>query len=387
MKLIKQDEKQLECRIFPAVASEEITQEDQDRFYLVVSTDLEPWQIEQVINSSNVYVRQEALLAVHWHPEFVAMEHIRKRVDAMFPNRKEELLIPTQHNVLMSWGDYSGVEVDCYASGFNRKVQLLLHFANDRVKDAGVLKSMLAHTFKYRSGQLFEFMHTITRPNEERIFKAAKETGADKELINFVRTNVAKIERMLDDNWTDVPRLSVKNKLLRNWFDSMRPQLGDNAIDRVQAYLKAVKVLVKKEFNLSFFYRASEVIEEVRSLGGCVVIPHPEEFWPILLRNYDVDGIEVWNPQSQEYTEFLISVVNEQNQRRRGSERDMLIFMGDDCHMGEKTKQVDQQDAVKAAREIGFQPAWDDLSIRKKLIINNISRRTIIKEYKDRLAG
>ncbi|WP_041720310.1 PHP domain-containing protein [Pseudodesulfovibrio piezophilus] len=387
MQLIKQDDEKVECRIFPGVASEEVSEDDQSRFFAVVSTDLEPWQIEQVVTPSNVYVRQEALLAAHWHPEFVPMEYIRKRVDAMFPNRKEELLIPTQHNVLMSWGDYSGVEVDCYSSGFNRKVQLLLHFSNDRVQEAGVLKSMLAHTFKYRSGQLFEFMHTITRPHEERLHKAAKATGADRELIEFVRINVAKIERMLDDHWKDVPRMSVKNKLLRNWFDSMRPELGDTAVNRVQAYLKAVKQLVKAEFNLSFFYRASEVIEEVRSLGGCVVIPHPEEFWPILLRNYDVDGIEVWNPQSQEYTEFLISVVNEQNQRRRGGERETLIFMGDDCHMGEKTKPVNQQDSAKAGREIGFQPAWDDLSIRKRLIVNNISRRTIIKEYKERLAG
>lgn len=385
MKVVKTNEAP-ECRIFPAIASEDITEEDSSRFFNVVSTDLEPWQIEQVVTPSEVHVRQEALLAVHWHPEFVEMDHIRQRVDAMFPNRKDELLIPTQHNVLMSWDGYTGVEVDCFSSGFNRKVQLLLHFTNDKVREAGVLKSMLAHTFKYRSGQLFEFMHTITKPNEDRINKAAKAVGADEDLIDFVRLNVAKIERLLDDNWTDIPRMSVKNKLLRNWFDTMRLELGDTTVDRVQAYLKAVKKLVKQDFDLSFFYRASEVIEEVRGLGGSIVIPHPEQFWPILLRNYDVDGIEVWNPQSQEYTEFLISVVNEQNERRN-SDRNMLIFMGDDCHMGEKTKPLEQQDTAKAAREIGYQPAWDDLSIRKKLIVNNISRRSTIKEYKERLAG
>ena len=383
MKIVKNPDAQ-ECRSFPATATEEITEEDSARFFQVVSIDLEPWQVEQVVTPPSVQVRQEALLATHWHPEFVSMDLIRKRVDAMFPNRTAELMIPTQHNVLMEWDGYSGVEVDCFSSGFNRKVQLLLHFTSDKVEDAGVLKSMLAHTFKYRSGQLFEFMHTITSPDAERVGKAARSVGADEDLIEFVRLNVAKIERLLDENWTEVPRLSVKNKLLRNWFDTMRPDLGDNLVDRVQGYLKAVKKLVKQDFDLSFFYRASEVIEEVRGLGGCVVIPHPEQFWPILLRNYDVDGIEVWNPQSQEYTEFLISVVNEQNERRS---RDMLIFMGDDCHMGEKTKPVDQQDTAKAAREIGLQPAWDDLSIRKKLIVNNISRHSIIQEYKDRLAG
>lgn len=387
MKLITNKDVAAECSTFPAIASEEITQEDLDRFFRVVSTDLEPWQIEQVVTPNEVHVRQEALLAVHWHPEFVDMAHIRKRVDTMFPNRTNELLIPTQHNVLMSWDNHSGVEVDCFSSGFNRKVQLLLHFTNEKVKDAGVLKSMLAHTFKYRSGQLFEFMHTITKPHADRIDEAARAVGADAELIEFVRINVQKIQQMLDDNWTDVPRQSVKNKLLRNWFDTMRADLGENATQRVQAYLKAVKKIVKRGFDLSFFYRASEIIEEVRGLGGCVVIPHPEQFWPILLRNYDVDGIEVWNPQSQEYTEFLISVVNEQNERRTSKEREMLIFMGDDCHMGEKTKPLDQQDTAKAAREIGYQPAWDDLAIRKKLIVNEVSRRSIIQEYKDRLAG
>jgi hypothetical protein len=61
--------------------------------------------------------------------------------------------------------------------------------------------------------------------------------------------------------------------------------------------------------------------------------------------------------------------------------------MGDDCHMGEKTKPADQQDPEKSAREIGYQPAWEDLRIRKKLIVNNISRRSVIQEYKARLAG
>jgi len=384
MKLIKTDMEKGCCPSLMDTVTEEITEADQTRFFDVVSTDLKPWQVEQVLTPSSVHVRQETLLAAHWHPEFVPMDLIRKRVDAMFPNRKEELLIPTQHNQLLSWDGFSGVEVDCFSSGFNRKVQLLLHFANERVEEAGVLKSMLAHTFKYRSGQLFDFMHTITKPMESRINRAAKATGADPDLIEFVRVNVTKIEQLLDTHWTDVPRMSVKNKLLRNWFDTMRHDLGDVNVDRIQSYLKAVKKLVKEGFNLSFFYRASEVIEEVRSLGGCIVIPHPEQFWPILLRNYDIDGIEVWNPQSQEYTEFLISVVNERN-ARRDKEREVLIFMGDDCHMGEKTKPTDQQNEEKAAREIGLQPAWDDLSIRKKLIVNNISRRSIIKEYRARL--
>lgn len=367
--------------------SPEITDEDRARFHEVISTELADWQIEQVVTPSKIYPRQEKLLALHWHPEFVPMDLITRRVEAMFPNVTDRMMIPTQHNVLMSYGDYTGVEVDCYASGFNQKVQLLLHFENHRVENAHVLKSMLAHTFKYRSSQLFEYMDTITKPMEDRVAKAARSTGADDDLVEMVRIYVTKIQTILDDEWADVPRESIKNKLIKNYFDAMRPIYGDNLINRIQAYLKAIKKLVKANFSLKFFYRATEIIEEARSLGGCVVIPHPEEFWPILLAKYDVDGIEVWNPQSQRYTEFLISVVNEQNARRAAGGRNLLIFMGDDCHMSEKTKPFETQDAAKAAREIGLQPAWDNLNIRKKLIIAGIDRQSVITEYRSRLAG
>ncbi|WP_320006150.1 hypothetical protein [Maridesulfovibrio sp.] len=367
--------------------SPEITDEDRQRFHEVISTELADWQIKQVITPSKIYPRQENLLAAHWHPEFVPLKYISQRVENMFPNVHDKLMIPTQHNVLMSYGDYTGVEVDCYASGFNQKVQLLLHFENEKVQEAHVLKSMLAHTFKYRSSQLFQYMDTITKPIKDRIGKAAKSTGADEDLVDMVRVYVTKVQTMLDEEWSSVPRDSIKNKLLRNYFDAMRPKYGDNLINRIQAYLKEVKKLVKADFSLKFFYRATEVIEEARSLGGCVVIPHPEEFWPILLAKYDVDGIEVWNPQSQRYTEFLISVVNEQNASRPAGKKELLIFMGDDCHMSEKTKPLETQDPIKAAREIGLQPAWDNLNIRKKLIIAGIDRASVIEEYKIRMAG
>ncbi len=367
--------------------SPEITDDDRALFHEVISTDLADWQIEQVETPSKIYPRQEKLLAVHWHPEFVPFKHISRRVEKMFPNVQNKLMIPTQHNVLMSYGDYTGVEVDCYASGFNQKVQLLLHFENEKVKEAHVLKSMLAHTFKYRSSQLFEYMDTITKPMEDRIEKAAKATGADEDLVEMVRVYVTKIQTMLDEEWSSVPKDSIKNKLLKNYFDALRPKYGDTLINRLQAYLKAIKKQVKTDFSLKFFYRATEVIEEARSLGGCVVIPHPEEFWPILLAKYDVDGIEAWNPQSQRYTEFLISVVNEQNIKRPAGNKELLIFMGDDCHMSEKTKPVETQDPTKAAREIGLQPAWDDLNIRKKLIISGINRSSVKEEYNARMAG
>ena len=148
--------------------------------------------------------------------------------------------------------------------------------------------------------------------------------------------------------------------------------------------MRAVKYKVKEGFPLTYFYRTSEVIEEARSLGAGIVIPHPEQFWPILLADYDVDGYEVWNPQSQEYTEFLITVLNRRNKQVNNS-RPLLVFMGDDTHLSEKVKEPAIRDREKACREIGLQPAWEDMQIRKQLLKAGMDRPRIIQEYTARL--
>lgn len=365
----------------------DITEADEKIFQTIISQELTPEDISRLQTPPRIYPRQEAVLAIHWHPEFIPLNLVIQRIHAMFPNRKEELIIPTQHNVLMSHGEYSGVEVDCYSGGFNQKVQLLIHFRNEHLENADVFKAMLAHTFNYRSSQLFDFIHTITQPVEERMTPAASETGSGKEIVEFVRIYVQKIQTLLERHESEMPRDAIKNKLLRDFFDELRPTYGDRVINRAQTFLKTVKQLVKADFPTKYFYRTEEIIEEARSLGGGIVIPHPEQFWPILLADYDVDGIEVWNPQSRRYTDFLISVLNEKNRKRRTGDAPLLMFMGDDTHMGEKRKAPALQDPKKARREIGLQPAWDDLTIRKQLIFANTDRKKVIREYKDRLGG
>ncbi len=214
---------------------------------------------------------------------------------------------------------------------------------------------------------------------------AACETGANDTRIQFVRVHGEKISLLLDTCGAALPLEMIKNKILRNFLDGLRDRYDDALIDRAQTLLHAVKVQVKAEFPLQYFYRTSEVIEEARALGAGIVIPHPEQFWPILLADYDVDGIEVWNPQSRKYTEFLISVINQKNRCSGFSKRNLLIFMGDDTHMAEKTRAPEVQDQEKAGREIGYQPAWDDFSIRKALIRAGASRRNVIQEYEARL--
>ncbi len=371
----------------PSGVSEDITETDEQFFFKVISTDIDAETQARLTTPSMTFKRQDAVLAVHWHPEHVPMPLIEQRINAMFPDKSMELIIPTQHNMLTSFGNYTGVEVDCYSAGFDQKVQILLHFESDRLAAASVLKNMLAHTFKYRANQLYEFMGAITRPAEEKLDQAARETGANESVVNFVRTYVKKIETLLDRHYDKVPQMSIKNKLLRNFFDCLRQDFGDSFIDRAQTFLTAVKKIVKANIALHYFYRTSEVIEEARALDAGVVIPHPEQFWPVLLADYDVDGYEVWNPQSRRYTRFLISVLNEKNRQMRPGQRELLLFMGDDTHMGEKTRDPKEQNVEKASREIGVQPAWDELDIRKAMIMGNFSRKRVIAEYRARLAG
>ncbi|MHC1790516.1 hypothetical protein [Solidesulfovibrio sp.] len=366
-----------------------VTEDDERDFLRINDTTLSPDQIERIVAPTRTYPRQEYVLATHWHPEHVPMELLKKRLDTLYPNRIDELIIPTQHNVLMEYNGYHGVEVDCYSSGFNRKVQLLLHFGQNFDLDrADVLKSMLRHTHRYRASQLFEYLDALAEPAfEDRRQRAAGRTNAEEELVAFVRLQAAKIKNLILAHEAELSDDVYKNKLVRNFLDALRSRFGDRTINRAQVYAKAVKDLVKEEFSLSYFYRATEVIEEARALGAGIVIPHPEQFWPILLADYDVDGIEVWNPQSQLYTEFLINVVNRRNRMGWHGKRPILVFMGDDCHMSEKTRPIAEQDPEKATREIGLQPAWHDFSIRKSLIINGVSRRKVIDEYRARLSG
>lgn len=364
----------------------EITEEDEQRFWRVVSDKLAPEERERIVNPEKTYPRQSEVLAVHWHPEFVDLELIAQRLKKLFPDCRQELIIPTQHNELLSYEGYSGVEVDCYSSGFNRKVQLLIHFNQRRLGEAPVFRKILEHTFKYRSSQLYSFMEALTRPRRDWVEKAARETGISDDLIEFTTRHVEKIEQLIDRFYDRLPPAAIKNKLLRNYFFDLGTELDEVVVVRIQAFLRALKGIVKENFSLKFFYRTTEIIEEARSLGAGVVIPHPEQFWPILLADYDVDGYEIWNPQSREYTEFLISVLNRRNQES-GRRRRLLAFMGDDTHFGEKAKKPEERKKEKGLREIGFQPAWDDLSIRKELIKAGLDRAQVMSEYRSRLDG
>ncbi len=365
-----------------------LTEMDLACFQTITSQELTPEQVARIVTPLEVLPRQDEVLALHWHPEYIPMDLIRQRIQATYPCKTCELIIPTQHNVLMEYGDYSGVEVDCYSHGFERKVQLLLHFRTSKLASADVFKSMLDHTFRYRSSQLYAFLDMVTNIRfEDYLQLAAEETGVDEDVVRFSRVQAKKLQILLEEHERRIPRDMIKNKLIREFIAAQAELFPESLVHRALVFLKTVKRMVKENFSPTYFYRTSEFIEEARSLGGGVVIPHPEQFWPILLADYDIDGYEVWNPQSQEYTEFLVNVINRQNKSRRVDDRPLLVFMGDDTHMSEKLKNPDEADAGKYYRDIGLQPAWDDLAIRKSLIVGNASRARTIEEYRARLDG
>jgi len=364
----------------------EITDWDQQVYEQLVSIDLTPQQIETIRNPKQICDREESVLAIHWHPEMVPVSLVKERMEKMFPNAAEKLFIPTQHNMIMTCDGLAGAEVDCQAKDFNRKIQLLFHFLDDRLGEAHILKSMLAHTYQYRQSQFFDFMETIINPKfEDRLQEAVRVTGMEESIVLLTRAYTEKLKDLLAANYAKTPDISIKNKLLTNYFNRLREFYDGHIIDKAIILLLEVKKIVKRHFPPDYFYDVREVIEEARACGAGIVVPHPEQFWPVLLADYDIDGIEVWNPQSREFTEFLIQVVIRKNREHRHLERPLLVMMGDDCHLSEKLLDPDAQRQDRVSREVGYQPAWHEISIRKTLKMGDFHRKRIIEEYRSRL--
>lgn len=364
--------------------SREITEVDDKIFKTITSSCLNSMEKELIINPFKIYSNEESVLAIHWHPEHIPLELAKIRIENSYPNRKNDLIIPTQHNVFMDYGKYSGIEIDCYSREYATKVQLLVHMNTRYLKNADKLLSMASHTFNYRSAQLFQLLDALTEKKHEAILQEAAYTASvNEDLIKFIRIYSNKIRNLILKYESAISPLILKNRLIRDFFIELYQYYDNSLIDRIQIFLKEVKDLVKKDFNPEFFYETHEMIDEVRYNNGCIIVPHPEQFWPILLADYDVDGYEIWNPQSQQYTEFIITVIERMNENRNKNR--LLITMGDDCHLGEKLKTESRRDKAKANREIGYQPGWSNIAIRQSLIKYNIRKEDIINEYKSRL--
>jgi len=80
------------------------------------------------------------------------------------------------------------------------------------------------------------------------------------------------------------------------------------------------------------------------------------------------------------------NVVMKKNKQKNTS-RLLLVMMGDDTHMSEKFLPRHAQSPDKVAREVGYQPAWHEITIRKSLKMGDFGRDRMIREYKNRLRG
>ncbi|MDR1397790.1 MAG: hypothetical protein LBJ14_08670 [Desulfarculales bacterium] len=368
-----------------------VTEQDETAFMEMVRTTLLPWQEEQILTVPAVHETQTEIMALHWHPEFVPIPLVRQRMAKMFPNAEEEICIPTQHNQLLSIDGYAGVEVDCYSSAFNLKVQLLCHFKTSRLEQAHTFKNMLGHTASYRSSQLYLLLNTLASALQKNkahqlVQKVVRDNGFEHTEVEFTARLAAKLTALIDKYHHAIDPGCFKNKMVRDMLDAQHGLYDKILIGKAQAYAREIKREVKNIFPTGYYYKTEEIIEETRSLGGAVIIPHPEEFWPILLADYDVDGYEVWNPQSRQYTEFLISVLTRQNQRRGRRRKKILLCMGDDCHLSEKVKPISRQDPQKASREVGLQSAWNYPAVKEKLRRGKSRRGEVIAEYRARIA-
>jgi hypothetical protein len=365
---------------------ENIEEWEEKMFLRVISPLLSKEQENRIITPAYISGLQQDVLAVHWHPEHIPMELIGQRIKNSFPDARNSLIIPTQHNSLMEFNGFAGVEIDCFSPEFDRKVQLLIHFTAEKAAGAEKIRVMAEHTFKYRSRQLFDILHALAGDKmDDSIKKAETATAAEREIEEFVGAYSCKILRLIESHAASINNIFLKNKLIRDYFEELKGVYDGHIIDMAQVFIKSVKELVKASFSTGYFYKTRDVISQARESGAGIVVPHPEQFWPILLADYDVDGYEVWNPQSRQFTEFLIGAVAKMNGNKKSSKRPLLIFMGDDTHMGEKIRNASVIDRDKASREIGMQPAWDDPDIMAALKTVKASRERVIDEYRQRL--
>ncbi|MDR1165136.1 MAG: hypothetical protein LBO66_04545 [Deltaproteobacteria bacterium] len=361
----------------------DLSDEDFSLFNSLTNVDLTAEETEAARSPTAVDPSPQEVFATHFHPEWVPLPLIGERLQKAFPNATGRLAIPTQHNVLLSLDDYTGVEADVFAPEYGIKIQLLVHFHNSRLPRAGTLDAMIQRTFRYRALQLLDVLAQLSSPDEATL-KEIKKMGFHETSVRLARLYASKLQNLLaETRIVATPRAeTLKNRLITDFIEKKATDLPPLALDRLLALVNCVKKAVKGRLNPARFHAAREVIEEARGLGAGIVIPHPPLFWPALLDDLDVDGWEVWNPSTPNHTLFLIGCLARKPQ---GAKR-LLAFMGDDTHMSSKIRASMAYDKGGPPREIGFQPPWRDPAVAQALKDAGQSRERTLAEYRARLA-
>ncbi|MDR2945328.1 MAG: hypothetical protein LBV79_01080 [Candidatus Adiutrix sp.] len=326
-------------------------------------------------------------LAVHWHPEWAPLELIQTRLNLAFPHAENFLAIPTQHNKVMSLGPWAGVEADVYDRRYGQKVQLLIHLPASRLARASAFLGMMEHTYNYRARQLMDILARLAEPDKAvRKAQADLQCSLSDEGIAMARFYAVRLRALIEQSGIlGGPRDEMlKNRLLPDFMAASTPPKQADLLGQAVIFAKAVKKIVKADLRPEKFFSPQEVIEEDRSLGAGVIIPHPPLFWPILLSGLDVDGWEVWNPSSPRHTLFLLEAMQRANESRKKARR-LLAFMGDDTHLSAKITPEPGDEKDSARREIGFQPPWTEPDVAAALKDSGQSLTNTLNEYRARM--
>jgi hypothetical protein len=360
-------------------------EDDWSVFNRLTSIDLSDEELARAAAPDRAYPEIKEFLAVHWHPEWAPMEAIAKRLAAAFPRAENSLVIPTQHNRVMTFGEWAGVEADVYDRRYMAKVQLLIHFKADKLPRAAAFVAMMNRTYDYRALQLLDILGRLTEPDKAALkVQASLACSVRPEAVAMARFFAARLRALINGSGLIGARRGemLKNRLLHDFMSERLGATHRALAEQANLYIEAIKKTVKAQMRPEQFYSPQEVIEEARSLGGGVVIPHPPLFWPILISGLDVDGWEVWNSSTPHHTLFLLEALARANEG--AGRRRLLAFMGDDTHMSAKLRTTAGRE--KAAREIGFQPPWFEPEARALLKKTGQSLAGVINEYRARLS-
>ncbi|MDR1677870.1 MAG: hypothetical protein LBS44_05705 [Deltaproteobacteria bacterium] len=368
----------------PASHGEEISQADIEAFNRLTTIELTAKEKELAETPDFIDLEETRLMALHFHQEWVPMNMIETRLSRAFPKATDKLVIPTQHNRITYFGPWAGVEVDCFAPSFGQKIQLLIHFSSSKMAKASALNAMIEQTFRYRALQLLEVLEALTNP-DQTLRQEINNNGLDHQALDLTSFFAWRLREIIQkSNVLGSERAEMlKNRLLTDFMLARNQGLDPTLFGSSLTVANIVKTLVKHRLNVKRFNTAQEIIEEARCLGAGIVIPHPPQFWPVLIDDLDVDGWEVWNPSTPGYTLFLIDCLARTKGRTK---RPLLAFMGDDTHMSSKVRANITEDKNGRGREIGFQPPWWDPDVAQALKRNGQSRERTMDEFRSRLA-
>ncbi len=373
--------------IFNPDRAADLDEEDWRQFHHLTSVELTAGETELAASPGRAAPESRAYLATHWHPEWIPLDLIRRRLDTAFPRAENSLAIPTQHNRVLTFGPWAGVEADAYDRRYGLKVQLLVHFAADRRPRASAFLAMMDRTYNYRAHQLLDILGRLAEPDAASLnVQKALKCSVTETALRMARFYAIRLRTLIERSGIlgGPADEMLKNRLLPDFLQARSSPAHRALAEQALMVIGAVKKTVKTGLNPEAFHSPEEIIEEARSLGGGVVIPHPPIFWPILLADLDVDGWEVWNSSTPHHTVFLLEALDRANQARRGRRR-LLAFMGDDTHLSGKIRPARSEEKDSANREIGFQDPWFDPAVQTVLERTGQSLIGTLNEYRTRL--